>query len=176
LFALTGGGCAWCPACFQQSTEPPPPTPVKNVLVYWDQNLHVSPDPTRQGAPLPGMACRVWIFGEERRQFLDATGLIQIDLFDMTDPRTPKNVVSAKYFPEMVKLFKRTDTVGPGYTLFVPWPEYDPKIKDIKMQLTYYPDRLMPFFDQSNVITLHDPETPAIQGSVQQVSPAVYKK
>ena len=50
----------------------------------------------------------------------------------------------------------RPHVIGWGYTLFLPWPEYDRSVKRVVVQVSYHPEKGSPVFGQRSTVTFRD--------------------
>jgi len=167
---LTGcAGGSWC------CSSPPEDPPIKDVLVYWDDHVHVTSNTQNHTAALPGLAGRIWLQGEEAKQMEEARGKIVIELYDMTGGpnATPKPLVGVTYGRNDLPQFKRKDLVGDGYTLFVPWESYRPDVKEVKLLVYYMPDKGPMKQGNEVTMTLRPAEQPQITGGQRTVPVAL---
>src|SRR5690242_5464708 len=82
--ALSGPGCTTTgPFVAGKVSEPPTGVPCR-VVVTWLPEVRLNSDPTHGGAPTPGIAGRVFLFGEEIGAPFIAAGAVVVDLFDKT--------------------------------------------------------------------------------------------
>src|SRR4051794_11321502 len=73
---LTPGGSA--------GEKPPAPGPVCQVAAQWQNKVCFAPDPTRGGVQAPGLAGRVYLFGEQVGYPAVGDGSLVVDLADET--------------------------------------------------------------------------------------------
>jgi hypothetical protein len=168
----TMSGCACC-----HWFEPPGPPPVKEVMMWWDDNLHLTQDPARYGASLPGLAGRTYLFSGENQQLAEASGKIVVGMYDMTPTHSggeAAQLVAVTYDMNALKQLKRKDQIGDGYTLFIPWETYHPAVKEVMVKLAYLPDKGTPFYPDPVFINLKTTtSTPFVQGHTQQIIPGM---
>jgi Glycine zipper/Protein of unknown function, DUF255 len=142
---------------------PSPPYPlVKDVMVWWDDCLHLTQDPLRDGATLPGLKGRAYFFSSESK-LADASGQIVVNLYDSTPTRTggeATQLVTVSYDMNALKQLKRKDQIGDGYTLFIPWEAYNPAVKEVMLRLAYLPDKGVPIYPEPYFMNLKPPSTP----------------
>ena len=148
--------------------------PVSIVMARWDHRVRITENSANGGMPLPGLAGRVYLFHD--KDTVDADGAILVQMFDASEVRPgtpPRKLVSWQFDPENLKRLKREDIAGNGYTLFLPWEEYDPAIKKVQLQVVYYPKNGSPYFASPQVMTLQGdgPPPTVIQ---RHSSPPVY--
>ena len=54
-------------------------------------------------------------------------------------------------------VYKRTDGIGPGYSLSLPWPSYRPDITEVHLRVHYDADKgAMPVYAQDQVLTMNN--------------------
>src|ERR1022692_3958241 len=89
LLAAAAAGCSmistsdWCcRLCKEPATVG---CKINDILVYWDNRVRYAPDTVHNGTPLPGIAGRVLLFGDDETGThpMDADGVIVVDLYDL---------------------------------------------------------------------------------------------
>jgi len=153
------------PGKTKEEDEPPTSnSPVKQIHTIWSNQLNTTRDTVNNGAPLTGVVGRLYLFGEEVGFPLNADGKVTVDLYDITGANLakPKMLERWEIDRETLKRLGRKDTIGWGYTLFLPWSTYKPEITRVQLQARFVPDKGIPLF------------APAAQVSVQgdQAEPA----
>ncbi len=145
---------------------------VNDVLTFWHNQIVITQDPTRNNASLPGLAGRVMLFNDASGKSLDARGKVIVKMFDVP-PRNgqPKQLGEWTFDTESLKLLKRKDRISDGYTLFLPWMEYRPDIKQVNLQVCYVPDQGAPRWGALALVTLNS-EPQAITSTEEHVMPA----
>jgi hypothetical protein len=151
-------------ACGCVGTEPfvvpglieKPTPPVTQVVAMWNNQVITGVDPTHNGAPMHGLAGRVWLFGSELRQNLLADGKLVVELYGILPGQTqPARLESWEIKKEMLNgVFRRTDGIGPGYSLSLPWPGYRPDITQVQLWVRYEPEKGVPI-SAINGVTLN---------------------
>jgi hypothetical protein len=143
---LAGVACAAVSGCVilesgTLSTPPElPPEPVNEVLTIWDPSIRLVANSVNNGEPLPGLAGRIYLMNETVRRMVDARGSIWVVIRDTTNGASNGQYAVKCEFKELdLRRMKRTDKVGDGYTVFVPWETYRPDIKQIEVQVCYAP-------------------------------------
>ena len=63
----------------------------------------------------------------------------------------------------MLKRLKKKDGVAEGYTLFLPWENYRPEVRQIKLEVTYINSKSEKQYGVPEVITLQSSPLPSIQ-------------
>jgi hypothetical protein len=176
---VPAAGCVSLSTCCHWGEDPGPP-PIQQVLVFWDNHLHVTQNSVRSGTALPGMVGRVWLFADDPKHGAEANGSMVIEMYDMTPVQSggqAQQLVRVTYDLQTLKRLKQKDYFGDGYTLFIPWETYNPAVKEVKLQLAYVPEKGTPYYSEETWVTLRTPQQPpAIEGQEKQVVPALHKK
>src|SRR5262245_25576719 len=76
---VTTGTSLW-----PDENAPPKPSKACQVVCTWQNNVALAPDPAHGGAPTPGFAGRLFLFGENIDFPLVAEGSLVVDLIDET--------------------------------------------------------------------------------------------
>lgn len=173
LVALCFTGChhlaQFCP--FLADPEGPPPGPVCKVVAMWNPQVAYSPDPVNGGTPGPGLAGRIYLFDQNIGHPQAGDGALIAELYDArpaTNQGKPVLLEQWRFDPETVKRLLRKDTIGQGYTLFLPWGTYQPSINKILVKVCYQPAHGPPVYGDTAPITLQserkgrDPATAAL--------------
>jgi hypothetical protein len=142
--ALAGVACAALSGCVilesagLSKAPEPPPLPVNEVMTYWDRSIRVAQSDT--GAPLMGVAGRVYLINDDLKRMVDAQGSIHVAIRDTT-PGAPggQYAIKCEIKEPDLKRLKKKDMLGDGYTLFVPFESYRPDIRQIEVQVCYVP-------------------------------------
>lgn len=129
-----------------------------NIGVAWRNRIEYLPDPSRNGAPGPGLAGQMFLFGGPKLDFALADGTLTVDLVDDT-PRPPGQPAAT---PERWQIDKQTlrnwqtndETFGRSYVLFLPWPAYKPDITRVKIRVQYDPDGGYTLYQSPVTVTL----------------------
>ena len=132
--------------------------PVSQVGAAWSNKLNFVADPAHAGTPAPGLAGRLYLFGATPDfPFIGDGGLV-VDLFDDTvHPGEPpvqggKHIEQWRFDPATLKRLARKDTIGDGYTLFLPWGTYKPDIKNVHLVTRYEPKNGPPVYAPANAL------------------------
>jgi hypothetical protein len=168
-FGLTG--CVLTEG-FHRPKEEMPAGSVYQVHATWESRVMVTQDVLNQGAPLAGVAGRMYLFGQELGAPVIGDGIAIVDLQDVT-PETaqgkPKLLERWEIDQATLKRLARKDTIGWGYTLFLPWSTYRPEVTRVQLQVRYVPEKGLPLFSPPAVITLRN-EAP-VTTTTRQVVP-----
>jgi hypothetical protein len=150
LIALVAG-CVTLDVDEGASKGPPLPCPSPcQIVTTWENRVHYSPDPTRGGTPGPGLAGRLYLFGELIGTPLAGDGSLEVLLSDETNgPAVQKEawVIDAATF----KTLLRRDRIGWGYTMFLPWTTYRSDITKARIKVCYKPAKGAPIYFESPV-------------------------
>ena len=141
--------------------DAPPAGQVTQIAVTWDKAIAFVPDFTHGGAMMPGLMCRIYLFGADAAVPLAGDGTVSIDLFDDTPLHSGgQSTLKEKWNldKDTLKGSMRKDLVGWGYTLFLPWATYNPNIKQVHMMVRYTPAQGMPFYSPSQTMALIHPD------------------
>jgi hypothetical protein len=175
LLAITSGCTVMETAGLYKAPEVPPPA-VDELLTRWDPYVRFASDTVNPGHTIPGLAGRVYLFNEQLRDGVDAQGHITATLFDMTPVAAggaPVQVAIWDFDPQSLKKMKKKDMIGDGYTLFLPWEEYRPEIRQVKLKLAYVNKQGQPQYSDESVMTLQTGAPPTID---RQTVPAGYQQ
>lgn len=137
-----------------------PSSAVCQVHATWENRILVTADTVNQGAPLKGIAGRVYLFGSEIGHPLAGDGKLLVDLYDAVHvgpDGQPRWLERFDFDPDSLKLLLRKDFIGSGYTLFLPWSTYRPDITRVQLKVCYMPEKGAPLHAPvSNVTLRHD--------------------
>ena len=141
------------------SNEDAPPTdPACQVVATWNNQVLFTPDPTHNGEPTPGLAGRVYLFGQTVGYPVAGNGTMVVDLFDDARPpagKAPTPLEEWRIDKDTLQRLLRRDPIGWGYTLFLPWATYRPDITHVHLKLRYNPVNGSPLFASSAPLTLN---------------------
>ena len=141
----------------EEEKGPTSNSPVKQVHAIWNGQLSATRDTVNNGAELRGLIGRLYLFGEEVGFPLNAEGTVTVDLYDITPANTqgkPKMLERWEIDKDTLKRLGRKDTIGWGYTLFLPWSTYRPDITRVQMQARFVPERGIPLFAPSAQVSV----------------------
>lgn len=158
----------------------PGPAPVHQAVTNWANQMIVTSDVVHQGAPLPGIVGRLYLVGPDQARFVKGDGKVIVDLYDVGQPGPdgkPKMLQRWEYDKSTLDRLFRKDWLGWGYTLFLPWPDYQPDVKRVQLRACYLPDKGTSVFAPHTQVSLRsDDVAPAIQErtvlAAQYASPA----
>lgn len=146
------------------------------VVVAWNNKLMYVPDPANNGTPAPGLCGRVYLFGPVPAVPLVGDGRLVVDLFDDTPRNGQPSSVQLEQWQFDPVTFRRLlskDTVGQGYTVFLPWGTYRPDIKNVHMAVRYEPVHGPPLYAPSGPLTLDHGQSPTAASPYAPSGPAL---
>src|SRR6516162_4326766 len=141
--------------------DTPPEGPVNQVQAAWQNEILVTADVVHQGAPLPGLAGRLYLFGADLGNPVKGNGKVIIDLFDVGQRGPngqPKMLQRWIFDKDTLNRLLRRDIIGWGYTLFLPWPDYPAALKRVQLKVCYQPEKGTPMFAPDTVLSLRHKE------------------
>jgi len=170
-------GLSLCAGCFTPGVAPgklgePELAPVSQVQAAWRNEVVVTADVVHQGAPLPGLAGRVYLFGPDAGRPVKGDGKVIVDLYDLGkfgQKGQPKMVQRFIFDPKTLERLFRRDLIGWGYTLFLPWPDYRPETDRILLKVWYQPVKGTPVFAPDSRVSLRNKESTSIKETVTAV-------
>ena len=154
-FLVSGSGCVHLPKT--GSDDPTPHGAVCQIAATWNHQVVFAPDPTHNGAPTPGLAGRLYLFGKEISYPLVEEGSLIVDLYDETKPAAegqPLPLEEWRLDPATLKRLAKKDMIGYGYTLFLPWGTYKPEINQIHLKIRFVTAKGDTFYADSGRVSL----------------------
>jgi hypothetical protein len=116
----------------------PPRGEVAQVVALWADGIDVQPDPMCGGRPTPGLAGRVFLF-DAQMSGVEADGMVSVYLYDDAQPPTdqplPREVWNID--PMSLQRVLKKDGLGWGYSLWLPWSNYRPEIRNVTLVVRY---------------------------------------
>jgi hypothetical protein len=136
------------------------PPPVAQVTALWSKEVMAGVDPLNHGAPLYGLAGRILLYGSDMKNAV-ADGKLVVELW-ATLPEQPQAPPAwmGKWEIDRATLQAKclkTDSLGPGYTLNLPWPTYRPDITHLEIKVRYEPAKGLPVFTSGQVLLNNGP-------------------
>jgi hypothetical protein len=157
-------------------TEEQAKTPCQ-LGTFWRKEVVYAPDPVHGGAPNPGLAGRLYLFGPENGSPpLAGDGSLVVDLFDdsgIAAGAPSKRLERWCIDKDTLKRLMRHDIIGDGYTLFLPWGTFKPDIRLVHLLVCYQPQKGTPLYTTSQPIILHPGGGPPVQVTSRTVVPAL---
>jgi hypothetical protein len=144
------------------------------VVVAWNNKVTYVPDPAHNGTPAPGICGRVYLFGPIPAIPLVGDGSLVVDLFDDTPHNGQPCSVQLEEWQFDPVTFRRLlskDTVGSGYTIFLPWGTYRPDVKYVHLAVRYEPANGTPLYAPSGPLTLDHSQTPVGAPLITPIAP-----
>ncbi len=131
---------------------PPRPGVPCQIVTIWQNSVLYAPDPIKNGAPQPGLAARLYLFGPEIDFPMTGNGSLVVDLYDETDG-TAVLRERLEVDPQTLKRLLKQDRIGWGYTVFFPLAQYRPEMTKLRLRTSYRQGKGLPLFTES-VVTL----------------------
>ena len=112
------------------------------LTAAWSNKITYAPDPTHGGEPVPGLLARLYVFGPvlagnpSSGVPLDADGELIVGAWDLAPRAAGKSPELMELWHidrETAKKFRKTDFMGSGYTLFLPWSKYNVDLKQVNV-------------------------------------------
>jgi hypothetical protein len=149
---------------FGRGTPPPSQSALaRQVTVAWNNQVLTTSDTQNGNRPLSGLAGRLYVFGEDVGRPLEAPGSVKIVVYAVDkDNKIGPPLANWIFDSAALQKLGRKDAIGFGYTLFLPWPEYTPEIRRVKLDVQYVPDGGQPLFAPSSTFALHQDGPPAV--------------
>ncbi len=133
------------------------------VHAAWENHVLVTQDTVNNGAPLIGLAGRIYLFGDEIGFPLKEDGKITVDLYNVTAGGEPKMLERWDIDRNTLRRLCRKDAIGWGYTLFLPWATYRPDVARVQLQVRFVPEKgSTPLYTSPAQVTLHHDAVAAI--------------
>jgi len=173
--ALVTAGCHHCNSLWC-AKETPPTGHVVQIATTWEGSVRFTHDVANGGASLPGLAGRLYLFGEPASQPLVADGMLLIDFYDdrpLEAGQTPVRIEQYQIDKDSLKRLMRKDTIGWGYTIFLPWTSYRPEQTKVHLFVRYIPERGAPLYTTTPTIVISDINRPNISVASQTVIPGL---
>ncbi len=162
--ALLAGSVA--PGCvildpFLVQDDVPATGEICQIVAAWNNELILAPDPYNHGKPNPGIAGRVFLFGPNVDFPRAGDGSITVDLYDASKKGSdggPVMMERWEFDPISLRKLMRKDTIGWGYTLFLPWGSFrsDVPVWNVVLKVHYLGANGLSHFTE-NPLTLNRP-------------------
>jgi hypothetical protein len=140
-----------------------PEQPVNNLLSRWDNRVKMVEDTVNHGSAVPVLAGALYLFNDQTHSSVDARGSVVVQMHDITHLASGKpaeKMAEWRFDAERLRMLKRKDTFGEGYTLVLPWYEYRPDIKEVRLQICYIPAKGTPHYSEPQNVTLQGADQP----------------
>lgn len=166
-FLLCGlTGCVTLPGHVEKEEKPLVGIPCQ-IVATWQPNVIFTPDPAQNGRAQPGLAGRLYLFGQKVDFPMIAEGSLTVELADRSKGGEPVVLEVWQFDKENLARLVRKDTIGWGFTLFLPWGTYRPDVNLVEMKVRFDPCKGTPLFAESTSVTLRNGGVP-LPGEVQQ--------
>jgi hypothetical protein len=147
---------------FVAKTEAPPAGKPCQIVATWNKEVVFAPDPANGGRPTPGLTGRLYLFGPQVDFPLVGKGTLKVELYRIDAPAdgSPADVQTKlleewRIDKDTLSRLLRKDTIGWGYSLFLPWGTYKPEINHVRLKVCYDPgDGGAPLYTESLTVTL----------------------
>ncbi|HJZ92191.1 MAG TPA: hypothetical protein VKE40_15050 [Gemmataceae bacterium] len=110
------------------------------LAAAWSNKIIYAPDPTHGGEPVPGLIARLYVFGPDQKFPLPPDGELIIGLWDnspVANCGQPALMELWHIDRETAAKFRKTDFMGEGYSLFLPWSKYHVDLKQVNVRIRY---------------------------------------
>jgi hypothetical protein len=149
-----------------------PVAPVGQIATTWTNQVLFTPDPTHGGASTPGLAGRLYLF-DERGFPVVGYGAVTVELYDDSAKSKGGQAKLLELWTidkEPLRRLLRRDTIGWGYSLFLPWGTYSPAITAVQLKVRYDAPKSMPLYNESTV-TLNSQGNARVRAEERTVMP-----
>jgi hypothetical protein len=155
LALASAGGCVTPGAGIGSFFGPPEPAPCK-LLSYWERSVCIARDCKHEGAPVPGLAGRIFFSGADGKP-MAVHGKVAVDWYDMSGPADGPHprLAGCVYDNAALQLLWKKDIIGWGYTLFAPWPDYRPEITRVRIDVRFIPEKGDPLYGEPASVSLN---------------------
>jgi hypothetical protein len=140
-----------------------PEQPVHHLLSRWDNRVKMVEDTVNRGSAVPVLAGVLYLFNDQTHSCVDARGSVVVQLHDITHVAAGKpaeKMAEWRFDAERLRMLKRKDRIGEGYVLALPWYEYRPDIKEVRLQICYLPEKGTPRNSEPQNVTLQPADQP----------------
>lgn len=143
----------------------PAPT-VQLVQTMWENRIVETEDVVNQGAPLPGIAGRVYLFGGKLGHPVQGKGTFHVMAHEVLPDGKSVPMEAWEIDPVAMQKLGSTDLIGWGYTVFLPFTNPRPDVKHVKMQVKFTPENGTPLFSPTTAVSLSDEPRPVITSNI----------
>jgi hypothetical protein len=155
--AVLAAGCVNL-ASLVPDSDGPPTGAVCRVAPIWNPQVMFTPDPTRNGMPIPGVAGRLFLFGPQYGFPLSGEGSVVVDLFDPARADGKGTEIPLEEWridKDTLKRLQVRDDIGWGYTLFLPWSTYRPDLTRVEIRTRFDPVKGSPLYADPAAMTFN---------------------
>lgn len=149
------------------AVEKPAEGSIQQVQVLWENRIITTQDVVNHGQPLNGLAGRVYFFGEEVGHPLAAKGTLTVDAHEYLPDGKTRMLERWEIDPKTFVKLGRKDTIGWGYTVFLPWSTFRPDISRVMLQAKFVPtEQGVPLFSPQSSVSLRQDSPPVISSNI----------
>jgi hypothetical protein len=124
---------------------------VAQVSAVWHNQVIFAPDPKNGGQMTPGIAGKIYLFGENSAHPVSGNGQLIVELFDPSQKGPDGGPLRLNYWElkhEMLASRLQRDMIGWGYALLLPWLEYRPELQEVVMKVHYEEPKALPIYSE----------------------------
>ena len=142
------------------------------AVLTWSNKVHYAPDTVNGGVPTPGLVGRLYLFGDRIDYPLVGDGSLIVDLYNDTSGTPAEQPLERWHIDaDTMQRLLRRDTIGWGYTLFLPWSSCKPEITRVRLTARFDPRHGSPLFAPTSTVTLEHPGPAAAAGGTSPDAP-----
>jgi len=131
----------------------------------WQTYVLFAADPTHEGASTPGLAGRLFLFGQQADMPIIASGKAQVRLYS-DEPGAATSDAPLEIWnldPDTLKGKLQRDAIGWGFSLLLPWGTYRPELTHVRLTVRFEPTHGGPaLYAQETHLALHGQGPPAV--------------
>lgn len=133
------------------------------VQSWWDPRVRIARDSVNGGAPLPGLAGRLYVL-DAKEWPVACKGRLVVDLYDVTcaGGAAEKLLERWQIDNDTLQRLRRRDKIGEGYTLFLPWSTNRPEITRVRLHITFFPEKGAPLYADPVTLTPRNEAPPQV--------------
>jgi len=146
--------------------EKPPEGSIQQVQALWENRVITTQDVVNQGQPLLGLAGRIYFFGEEVGHPLAGKGTLTVDAHEFLPDGKTRMLERWEIDPKTLAKLGRKDTIGWGYTVFLPWSTYRADIARVQLQAKFVPEQGVPMFSPASPVSLRQEAPPVVSSNM----------
>jgi len=167
LFMLQGCiGGKFSMSHFSPPQAATPATAVGLVQTMWENRIVVTEDTVNNGAPLPGLAGRIYFFGGKLGHPLHAKGTLTVTAHEVLADNKTVPMEVWEIDPVTLQKLGSTDRLGWGYTIFLPITHYRADLKRVQLQAKFVPEGGSPLYSSPDTVSLTEEPPPVITSNV----------
>jgi hypothetical protein len=128
---------------FVANKEDMPTGKACQIAVFWNKEIAYAADTVNGGVETPGLVGRVYLFGPKFDFPLIGNGTVTVELYKGELPEGAGAQVTYQLAEkwqidkDTLKRLARKDTIGWGYTLFLPWSSYKAETRLVRLKVRY---------------------------------------